>query len=97
MFGYILLSIFASAFSFFSTAIGQYGAALSRKRLHARMLNNILKCAVSFFDATPFAQIIDRFSTDTEITDKVSPRITIIRLRICPSSRSRFSIEKCLI
>lgn len=68
---YVVLSLVALAMSLFSTAIGQYAGSVSREFLHQKMLNNVLKCSVQFFDNTSFGQIIDRFSTDVEIIDKV--------------------------
>lgn len=45
-----------------------------------------MKCSVQFFDNTSFGQIINRFSTDVEVIDKVIKSdvyIVIHRIHFC--------------
>lgn len=55
-----------------SNGLGQVCGATARENLHNDMLDNILKCPMHFFETTPVGRIINRFSTDMAIIDKVS-------------------------
>ena len=42
--------------------------------LHSRMLKNVLRSPMSFFDTTPLGRVLNRFSKDIYIIDEVIPR-----------------------
>jgi ATP-binding cassette subfamily C (CFTR/MRP) protein 1 len=43
--------------------------------LHGKMLSNILRSPMSFFDTTPIGRILNRFSRDIETIDNVLPNL----------------------
>lgn len=74
---YGALSLASVLLSFSSNGIGQYAGARARQVLHESMLRNILRCPVRFFECTPIGRIINRFSTDMSVIDKVSQSILL--------------------
>ena len=58
-------------FAAFSLAIASIFAS---RTLHSRMLKNILRSPMSFFDTTPLGRILNRFSKDIYTIDEVIPR-----------------------
>ncbi|XP_025407848.1 ATP-binding cassette sub-family C member Sur-like isoform X2 [Sipha flava] len=68
--GYSLLCMISIVLSALSNTLGQYGALKARKRVHKRMLNNIILSPLSFFDTTPIGRIDNCFSNDLVIIDK---------------------------
>lgn len=69
---YVILSVVSVLLSLSTNILGQVAAARGRQRLHQDMLQNLAKCAVRFFDTTPAGRIMNRFTTDTAMIDKVS-------------------------
>ena len=65
--GQIVLSLFAS---YFLAMGGVFGATL----IHKRLLVNILRLPMSFFDTTPSGRILNRFSKDIYTIDETIPR-----------------------
>ncbi|KAG0046289.1 hypothetical protein BGZ83_008529 [Gryganskiella cystojenkinii] len=45
-------------------------AIMAARHLHDRLLNNLLRQPMSFFDVTPVGRIINRFSSDVEAVDE---------------------------
>ena len=64
--GQIVLSLFAS---FFLALGGIFAATL----IHRRLLTNILRLPMSFFDTTPSGRILNRFSKDIYTIDETIP------------------------
>ncbi|XP_052762586.1 LOW QUALITY PROTEIN: multidrug resistance-associated protein 1-like [Mya arenaria] len=56
----------------FVMAIGSIRAA---RIMHEKLLDNVLKLPMSFFDTTPIGRIVNRFSKDVEAMDHVAGRI----------------------
>ena len=58
-------------FSSFSLALG---GILASRVIHRRLLVNILRLPMSFFDTTPSGRILNRFSKDIYTVDELLPR-----------------------
>ena len=65
--GQAILVLFAS----FSLALGGIFAS---RLIHKRLLENILRLPMSFFDTTPSGRILNRFSKDIYTIDEIIPR-----------------------
>ena len=65
--GQAILVLFAS----FSLAMG---GIMASKLIHTRLLVNILRLPMSFFDTTPSGRILNRFSKDIYTIDEIVPR-----------------------
>lgn len=49
------------------------GCLRAARDLHKRLLSNVMRLAMSFFDTTPSGRILNRFSTDINVIDNVLP------------------------
>ena len=49
------------------------GTCEAAETIHNNLLNTVLFFPSSFFDATPYGRIINRFSKDTEVVDTEIP------------------------
>ena len=65
--GQSILVLFAS----FSLALG---GIIASRLIHMRLLVNVLRLPMSFFDATPSGKILNRFSKDIYTIDETIPR-----------------------
>jgi ABC-type multidrug transport system fused ATPase/permease subunit len=74
---YGALSVASVLLSFSSNGIGQYAGARARRVLHEQILHNILRSPVRFFECTPIGRIINRFSTDMSVIDKVFQNMSL--------------------
>ncbi len=61
-------------FVLFSSFTLAYAGIFASRTLHSRMLKNILRSPMSFFDTTPTGRILNRFSKDIYMIDEVIPR-----------------------
>ena len=50
------------------------GAITASRLIHKRLLVNILRLPMSFFDTTPSGRILNRFSKDIYTIDEIVPR-----------------------
>lgn len=67
-FGFLLgLSFLTAAISF------AFGAIRAARNLHNKLLDNILRLPMAFFDTTPLGRIVNRFSRDTDMIDSYIP------------------------
>ncbi|CAK8684757.1 unnamed protein product [Clavelina lepadiformis] len=71
---YGLLGLTQSIFVLVSSFALSFGSVLASVHLHSRMLSNLLKAPMSFFDTTPLGRIINRFSKDIYLIDEVVPQ-----------------------
>jgi hypothetical protein len=54
-----------------STPCGQLAGSNSRKALHEQLVDSVLKNSLHFFQITPVGRLMNRFSFDMAIIDKV--------------------------
>ena len=66
-FGQALMVLFGS----FALAIG---AVLASRRIHDKLLHNVMRSPMSFFETTPLGRILNRFSKDIYVIDETIPR-----------------------
>merc|ERR1740116_67557 len=66
--GQTIAVVFASLLLYLSTLTGA-------KTLHSKMLSNILRNPLSFFDTTPQGRILNRFGKDVDVLDSQMPFI----------------------
>ncbi|XP_060564564.1 ATP-binding cassette sub-family C member 10-like isoform X2 [Ruditapes philippinarum] len=69
-----------SIFTLFRAFLFAYGGICAAQTIHRKLLSNILKAPVSFFDVTPIGRIVNRFSTDVFSIDDSLPFIMNIFL-----------------
>lgn len=55
-----------------STPAGQFAGSRARRKLHEALLNSIVNKSMYFFQVTPFGRIMNRFSADIAVIDKVN-------------------------
>lgn len=55
-----------------TTPSGQYAGSVARKYLHEQLLNSVVRKSIYFFQITPFGRIMNRFSNDMSVIDKVN-------------------------
>lgn len=49
------------------------GGVVASRYVHLKMLNAILKTALTFYDTTPVGRILSRFSKDIDLVDQELP------------------------
>ncbi|CAF3670190.1 unnamed protein product [Rotaria socialis] len=77
---YVSLAIANSLFTLMRAFTFAYGGIAAARKLHKSLLNSLLKCSISFLDATPSGRILNRFSSDTWSVDDSLPFIMNILL-----------------
>ena len=50
------------------------GAVLASRRIHDKLLRNVMRSPMSFFETTPLGRILNRFSKDMYVIDETIPR-----------------------
>ncbi|XP_062869541.1 ATP-binding cassette sub-family C member 10 [Trichomycterus rosablanca] len=73
----------AAANTFFTAArafLFAYGAIHAATVIHKRLLNNVLKATMTFFDTTPLGRLLNRFSSDIYSIDDSLPFVLNILL-----------------
>lgn len=54
-----------------SVPFGQYAGCKARRTLHEQLLQSIVQKSIYFFQTTPFGRMMNRFSSDMAVIDKV--------------------------
>ena len=67
---YFLLGLLALVMTTLRSLTIFTGSLRASRRIHAQLLDSILRAKVRFFDTTPLGRIINRFSTDLETIDQ---------------------------
>ncbi|XP_072027512.1 ATP-binding cassette sub-family C member 9-like [Amphiura filiformis] len=85
--GYAALSVSSIVMSTISSVVILLSTLYAARRLHNKMLFNIMHAPMRFFDTTPIGRVLNRFSSDTNVMD--------MRLGGTVSSFFRFALS-CL-
>ncbi|KAE9550241.1 hypothetical protein FO519_006539 [Halicephalobus sp. NKZ332] len=70
---YTALGIGQVLFVCIASILMALGMVIASKILHEKMLTNILRSPMSFFDVTPLGRILNRFGKDIYVTDTTLP------------------------
>uniref|UniRef100_A0A8B9BL29 ABC-type glutathione-S-conjugate transporter n=1 Tax=Anser brachyrhynchus TaxID=132585 RepID=A0A8B9BL29_9AVES len=73
VFGALGVSQGESIFLLFATILCAHGAVQASRIMHQRLLSNILRVPMSFFDTTPTGRIVNRFAKDIFTVDETIP------------------------
>lgn len=100
---YVAVSAGSVLLSFLYNAAGQWASARARRRLHREAVSGLLGAPISFFDRNPIGKILNRFSADVGVVDKViavSHFSRVVAFSISAekrSSRANIDILKCFL
>lgn len=72
---YAVISCVCIVMAMISTPAGQWAGCKARQNLHDKLLQSIMHKSLHFFQITPLGRIMNRFSNDMAIIDKVSWKI----------------------
>ena len=70
---YGLLGLAHCLSAYFSSILLTFGAFFAAKRLHNKLLVNVLRCPMQFFESTPMGRLTNRFSKDINVIDEEIP------------------------
>ncbi|KAF3708249.1 Canalicular multispecific organic anion transporter 1 [Channa argus] len=68
------LGVAQGLFVFFGTLIMANAAITASRILHSRLINNILRVPMVFFDTTPIGRVVNRFAKDIFTVDETIPQ-----------------------
>lgn len=68
---YSILSVICLVLAVITTPSGQLAGSKARKVLHERLTDAILRNSLYYFQTTPIGRILNRFSNDVAVVDKV--------------------------
>jgi ABC-type multidrug transport system fused ATPase/permease subunit len=69
---YGILSGLCILLAMISTPAGQIAGSNARNLLHNQLIDSILKNSLHYFQTVPLGRIMNRFSTDMTVIDKVN-------------------------
>lgn len=72
---YAIISCVCIVMAMISTPAGQWAGCKARRNLHDKLLQSIMLKSLHFFQVTPLGRIMNRFSNDMAIIDKVTGMI----------------------
>jgi len=75
---YAAISCVCIIMALVSTPAGQFAGCNARRNLHDKLLQTILHKTLHFFQVTPLGCIVNRFSNDMAVIDKVRFVISVI-------------------
>ncbi|KZC13248.1 ATP-binding cassette sub-family C member Sur [Dufourea novaeangliae] len=75
---YLTLSVGSILLSFVYNATGQWTGARARRKLHEKAIHRLLRVPLSFFERDPVGKILNRFSGDVGVIDKVYTLMNLI-------------------
>ncbi|XP_035029328.1 canalicular multispecific organic anion transporter 1 [Hippoglossus stenolepis] len=70
---YAALGFLQAIFAFLATLLLASGSITASRILHSRLLNNILRVPMVFFDTTPLGRVVNRFAKDIYTIDEAIP------------------------
>lgn len=70
---YIVISLTFATFTTFNVLVSYLGGITASRILFKKLLDNVLRSKVRFFDSTPIGRIMNRFSKDMEGVDQELP------------------------
>lgn len=68
---YGALSVICIVLAIVSTPFGQLAGYRACKRLHEQLLAALMEKSLNFFQTTPLGRVMNRFSNDINVIDKV--------------------------
>lgn len=68
---YVLLSIISVIISLLTNMYAQLITIGAVRKLHDKLLSTLVRCPMSFFDKSPTGHLVNLFTNDTNIMDKV--------------------------
>ncbi|XP_022081606.1 ATP-binding cassette sub-family C member 9-like [Acanthaster planci] len=81
--GYLGLSVGYLLVKSTTSTLLVVGLLIAARRLHQKMLRNLIRVPIRFFDTTPVGRILNRFSSDTKLIDS---RLTQTMITLLGSS-----------
>lgn len=80
---YFLIGVVALIMSSLRSLILFIGSLNASRRIHAQLLEKILRAKVRFYDTTPIGRIVNRFSSDMETIDQaIAPTLSFLLFSI---------------
>ncbi|XP_040579194.1 LOW QUALITY PROTEIN: multidrug resistance-associated protein 1 [Lepeophtheirus salmonis] len=70
---YAILGFFQSIFTMFGSVTIAIGTLNASMKIHGKLLENVLRAPLSFFDTNPLGRILNRFSKDIDVADTTLP------------------------
>lgn len=89
---YAAISCVCIIMALVSTPAGQWAGCNARRNLHDKLLQTILHKTLHFFQVTPLGRIVNRFSNDMAVIDKVRFVISVIHCHRSPPNVSVLAI-----